>query len=107
MNKQSFWKRPQAALLAVAVASGIGGVGFAAGHLGSANTPAVLKLASPDEGPSRVGFAPVVKKVLPEVVSVSSTKVSKIPTGFQGQLPDDPFVSPIFRQVESRVRHPG
>jgi serine protease Do len=94
MNKQSFWKRPQAALLAVAVVSGIGGVGFAAGHLGGGNPPAVLKLASPDEGLSRVGFAPVVKKVLPEVVSVSSTKVSKIPTGFQGQFPDDP----LFRQ---------
>ncbi len=48
MNKLSFWKRPRAVLLAVAVASGIDGLGFAAGHLGSVNPPAVLKLASPD-----------------------------------------------------------
>src|ERR1700722_3264491 len=107
MNKQSFWKRPQAALLAVAGASGIGGVGFAAGHLGSANTPAVLKLASPDEGPSRVGFAPVVKKVLPEVVSVSSTKVSQMPTGFQGQLPDDPLFRQFFGKSNPGFGTPG
>jgi serine protease Do len=107
MNKQSFWKRPQAVLLAVAVISGIGGVGFAAGHLGSANPPAVLKLASPDEGPSRVGFAPVVKKVLPEVVSVSSTKVSKIPTDFQGQLPDDPLFRQFFGKSNPGFGTPG
>ena len=94
MNKQSFWRRPQAILLTAALAVGVGGVGFAAGHFGSANPPLMLKLANPDEGPS-AGFAPVVKRVLPEVVSVSSTKISKIPTQFgQGELPDDP----LFRQ---------
>lgn len=99
MIKQSFWRRPQAVVLAAALAIGIGGVGFAAGHFGSANPPLMLKLANPDEGPSS-GFAPVVKKVLPVVVSVSSTKISKIPTQFfgqdqgQGELPDDP----LFRQ---------
>ncbi|HTW63473.1 MAG TPA: DegQ family serine endoprotease [Bryobacteraceae bacterium] len=94
MNYQRFWRRPQAALLAGALAVGIGGVGFAAGHFGSANPPAILRLANPNEGPA-AGFAPVVRKVLPEVVSVSSTKISKIPTQFgEGQLPDDP----LFRQ---------
>jgi serine protease Do len=79
-------------LLAVALATG--GVGFAAVHFASG--PALeLKLANPNEGPSS-GFAPVVKRVLPAVVSVYSTKISKIPTQFQdqGQLPDDP----LFRQ---------
>ncbi|HUA17757.1 MAG TPA: DegQ family serine endoprotease [Bryobacteraceae bacterium] len=94
MNKLSFWKRPQAVLLAVALASGIGGIGFAAGHLGMIHPAFELKLANPNEGPS-TGFAPVVRKVLPAVVSVSSTKISKIPTEFGGgQLPDDP----LFRQ---------
>jgi len=106
MNKQSFWSRPQAAWLAVAVAFGIGGVGFAASHLGSINPPAVLKMASPDEGPSKFGFAPVVKNVLPVVVSVSSTKVSKIPTDFEGQLPDDPLFRQFFGNSDRRFNTP-
>ena len=80
MIQQKFWRRSQAVGLAVALAFGLGVVGFAAGHIGGANSPAVLKLANPDEGPSRTGFAPVVKKVLPAVVNISSTKISKIPT---------------------------
>lgn len=95
MNLQSFWRRPQAMLLAAALATGIGGVGFAAGHFAGVNPAFELKLANPNEGPSS-GFAPVAKRVLPAVVSVYSTKISKIPTQFQdqGQLPDDP----LFRQ---------
>jgi serine protease Do len=93
MYKQSFWRRSQAVILAGALSVGLGVVGYAANHAGSANPPVVLKLASPDEGPSHTGFAPIVKKVLPAVVSVESTKVSKIPTGFEGGPPDD-----LFRQ---------
>ena len=94
MNRQSLFRRPQAVLLSVALALGIAGVGFAsAARLGFLHPPLALKMASPDEAPSR-GFAPVVKKVLPAVVSITSTKISKIPTGFDGQIPDDP----IFRQ---------
>ena len=96
MNRQKFWRRSQAVLLGTALAFGLGIAGFAAaGHFGGSNPPAVLKLASPDEGPSRVGFAPVVKRVLPAVVNISSTKVSKTPTEFEGNgVPDDP----LFRQ---------
>jgi len=75
--------------------------GFAAaGHFEKANAPLVLKVG--DEGPSRTGFAPVVKKVLPTVVNIASTKVSKIPTGFEGGVPDD-----LFRQFfgDSNRRH--
>jgi serine protease Do len=95
MNLQSFWRRPQAFLLSAALAIGIGGVGFAAGHFANVGSALELKLANPNEGPSS-GFAPVAKRVLPAVVSVYSTKISKIPTQFQdqGQLPDDP----LFRQ---------
>ena len=98
MNKLSFWKRPQAVLLAAALALGIGGIGFAAGHLGITHPAFELKLANPNEGPSTTGFAPVVRKVLPAVVSVSSTKISKIPTEFfgGGQVPDDPFFRQFF-----------
>ena len=92
-----------------ALATGLGVAGFAAaGHIGSANPPAVLKLASPDEGPSRVGFAPVVKKVLPAVVSISSTKVSKIPTEFEGNgIPDDPLFRQFFGNSNPQFRGPG
>ena len=62
----------------------------------------VLKLASADEGPSRTGFAPVVKKVLPAVVNVSSSKVSKIPAEFFGQTPDDPLFHQFFGNGSNR-----
>ena len=94
MNKQNFFRRSQAVLLAGALAVGIGVVGFAAGHNDAVNPPVVLKLANADEGPSRTGFAPIVKKVLPAVVSVESTKMSKIPTASRDGAPDDP----LFRQ---------
>ena len=91
-----FWKRPQAVLCSVALASALGGAGIAsATHLEHVHALA-LKLASPEEGPSQTGFAPVVKKVLPAVVNISSSKIAKVPPEFQQmpQLPDDP----LFRQ---------
>jgi serine protease Do len=36
-----------------------------------------MNLADPAEGPSRTGFAPVVKGVLPDVVNISTSKVVK------------------------------
>jgi serine protease Do len=81
----------------MALALGIGGLGLAAAeHAFSNNPPASLKLADPNEGPSRTGFAPVVKKVLPTVVNISSTKVVKTPTQFEGQVPDDDFFRQFF-----------
>src|SRR5215469_17530145 len=100
MNRERFWRRPQAVALTAALAFGIGGAGFAASKLESTHPAAVLKLANPNDGPSKTGFAPVVKEVLPTVVSVSSTKVSKIPTQFD-QFPDDP----MFRQFFGRSSH--
>jgi serine protease Do len=101
MNKQIFWRRPQAVFLAGALAVGLGVAGFAASHAESANSPVLLKLASGDEGPSRNGFAPVVKKVLPAVVSIESTKVSKIPTAFEEGAPDDPLFRQFFGNDDS------
>jgi serine protease Do len=94
MNRQSIWRRPQAILLAVALVVGAGGAGFAAARLGSQHPALDLKLANPDQGPSRTGFAPVVKKALPAVVNISSSKVSKVATGLFEQMPDNP----LFRQ---------
>jgi serine protease Do len=96
MNQQTFWKRPQALLLAAALAVGVGGASIAADHLGIAGHPALeLKMASPTESDVHAGFAPVVKKVLPAVVSVTSSRVTKVSDDMDSQgLPDDP----LFRQ---------
>ena len=89
--------RPKAAVVAMALALGAGGLAVAAAeHAFSNNPPASLRLADPNEGATRTGFAPIVKKVLPTVVTVSSTKVVKTPTEFQGQMPDDDFFRQFF-----------
>ena len=48
-----------------------------------------LKLADPNEPPSRVTMAPAAKAAMPAVVKISASKVVKTPTGFSGQ--SDPF----------------
>ena len=95
MRTQNFWRRPQAAVAALALAAALGGVGFAsAQHLEHVHSLS-LKLADANEPPDHAGFAPVVKKVLPAVVNISSSKISKVPTEFQ-QFPDDPFFRQFF-----------
>src|ERR1035438_10635409 len=95
MDTRSVSIRPKAAVVAMALALGIGGLGLAAAeHAWTRNPPASLNLADPNEGPSRTGFAPVVKTVLPAVVNISSTKVVKEPTESEGQMPGDA----LFRQ---------
>ncbi len=107
MRKQSFWKRPQAVLLAAAMTLAIGGVGFAsATRLGYVHPLLALNLANPNEGPSHTGFAPVVKKVVPAVVNVSSSKMTKVPTEFLGQMPDDPLFQQFFGNGSGRGNTP-
>jgi serine protease Do len=99
MRKPSFLNRFQAVLLAGALATGVGVVSYAATHRGGDNPPVALKMANPDEGPSHTGFAPIVRKVMPAVVSIESTKISKIPTEFEGQMPFEGQVpDDLFRQ---------
>ncbi|MGO8817931.1 MAG: DegQ family serine endoprotease [Terriglobia bacterium] len=86
-----------ATALGLVLAAGFG-VTRLRGDMQSANPPASLKFADPNEGPSRNSFAPIVKKVLPEVVNISSSKVVKNPTGFSGQLPEGMQMDPFFRQ---------
>jgi len=77
--------------IALTTALGLVAAGFGVarlrGDIQAANQPPLLKLADPNEGPSKISFAPIVKKVLPEVVNISSSKVVKTPTGFSGQMP--------------------
>ncbi|MGA2073128.1 MAG: DegQ family serine endoprotease [Terriglobia bacterium] len=97
MNVRSFSSKLGGIALAAAFGLVVGGVGInrLRGDIATANPPASLKLASPNEGPSRNSFAPVVKQVLPEVVNISTSKVVK--TGFSGQMmPMDPFFRQFF-----------
>jgi serine protease Do len=91
MKIDTIFRRPMA--WALAAAFGLGGLALAAAdHLGALNPPATFKYASADEPSAHAGFAPVVKRVLPAVVNISSTKVIKT----SGQM--NPQMDPMFRQ---------
>jgi serine protease Do len=92
------WRRSKGLALGVGLVLAIGGLGVvrAAMQATAMRPPATLRLADPNEGPSRIGFAPVVKNALPAVVKISSSKVTKIPTGIFGPGQTDPFFRQFF-----------
>jgi serine protease Do len=97
MEEKGLFRHPKTAVLAVSLALGLGGLGIAGVDRAlNANPPASFHFADANEGPSRTGFAPVVKKVLPAVVTISSSKVVKTQTGRGGQTPMDPFFRQFF-----------
>jgi serine protease Do len=96
MNSRNFWKKPQTIAIAMILFVGVAGLGMArAGQkLLSAGLHASLKMADPAEGPSRTGFAPVVRGVLPDVVNISTSKVIK---GSEQPMEQDE-IPPFFQQ---------
>ena len=48
-----------------------------------------LKLAAANEGPARLTMAPAANAAMPSVVKISSSKIVKTPTAFEGQSGDD------------------
>jgi serine protease Do len=96
MKLSRLWGRPKTMALAMILLVGAAGFGVARASqaLFSANAHASLKLADPNEGPSKTGFAPIVKSVLPDVVNISTSKVVRA----QAQLPEDMPMDPFFRQ---------
>jgi serine protease Do len=72
-----------------------------------------MKMADPAEGPSKTGFAPVVKGVLPDVVNISTSKVVKASDRpeLQEGAPEDmpPFFQQFFGQQfgPNSGKHPG
>jgi serine protease Do len=94
MSDMKVSRKPAALLLAVALTGGAAGYAVAHSNLPAGHVHASLKLADPSEGPSKIGFAPVVKEVLPSVVNISSSKVTRTPNQFPEGMPDDP----VFRQ---------
>ena len=92
MNVQRIWGRPKRAAAAMLLALGLGGLAVAGvDHL--VNPPATFKFASADEPASRISFAPVVKKVLPSVVTITSSRMVK--ASAEG---GDDGIPPMFRQ---------
>ncbi|MDR3701929.1 MAG: DegQ family serine endoprotease [Candidatus Sulfopaludibacter sp.] len=95
MNIQSILRRPKTTVATMMLALGVGGLAVAAAdHL--MNPPATFKFANADEPASRNSFAPVVKKVLPSVVTITSSRMVK--TSMQGLGGDDDQIPPMFRQ---------
>src|SRR4029077_16163396 len=78
-NMRTDFRSTKGMALVIALALALGGVIFAGAveKLSGNNPSATLKLADPNSGPSRNSFAPVVKKALPAVVNVASSKVVK------------------------------
>src|SRR5579864_1334922 len=98
MIRWKFWDKPKAMMLAMILL--VGGAGFGVARAGQAlfsgsSSHASMKFADPAEGPSKTGFAPVVKAVLPDVVNISTSKVVR---GEAEQLPEGMFNDPFFRQ---------
>ena len=104
MNFQKFAGKSKllaGALIIVAVLAGWG----AARASQSLFTPGLhisMKMADPAEGPSKTGFAPMVKTVLPDVVNISTSKVVKASDRpeMQEGMPDGmpPFFQQFFGQ---------
>jgi len=98
MTRWKLWDKPKAVMLAMILL--VGGAGFGVARAGQAlfsgsSSHASMKFADPAEGPSKTGFAPVVKAVLPDVVNISTSKVVR---GEAEQLPEGMFNDPFFRQ---------
>jgi serine protease Do len=94
LNLHEFLRRPKAVAFTAVLALGLGGLGIASVErsLGPNPTP-TFQFANPNEPATHAGFAPVVKRVLPAVVNISSTKVVKTPVGMEEGDSSD-----LFRQ---------
>ncbi len=98
MNHRKFWGRPQIMAVALILAVGLVGLGMASASqkIFSSAIHASMKFADPSEGPSKTGFAPIVKGVLPDVVNISTSKIVHTSNQSQGQMPD--FFQQFFGQ---------
>ncbi len=115
MNLQRF--RGKSRILAGAMILSLGLAGWGVARASQQFfTPGVhisMKMADPAEGPSRTGFAPVVKGVLPDVVNISTSKVVKASEQDHSEMPDGmpPFFQQFFGQQfgpnsQNHMQHP-
>jgi serine protease Do len=104
MNLQKFGGKSKILAGAMILFLGLAGWGVARASQ-KFFTPGIhisMKLADPAEGPSKTGFAPVIKTVLPDVVNISTSKVLKASDrpDMQGEMPEGmpPFFQQFFGQ---------
>ncbi len=103
MNLQQFRVKSKLLAVAMIVLHGLAGWGVARASQ-KFFTPGIhisMKMADPAEGPSKTGFAPVIKTVLPDVVNISTSKVVKADRpDMQGEMPEGmpPFFQQFFGQ---------
>lgn len=92
------WKNRTGLAIALSAAMVVGGLGtsYVSKVLASANPPATLKLADPNEGPNKLSFAPVVKRAYPTVVNISSSRVVRNRQGMSESLPMDQLFQQFF-----------
>ncbi len=88
-----FLREPRSKGLAIVSLLTLAG-GLVAAGAGLSTSRISLKLADPNEGPSRVTMAPAAHAAMPSVVKISSSKVVKQATEFSGPQGMDP----LFRQ---------
>jgi serine protease Do len=107
MNLQRFRGRSKILAGTMIVLLGMAGWGVARASQ-KFFTPGIhisMKMADPAEGPSKTGFAPVVKGVLPDVVNISTSKVVKASDQEQFEMPDG--MPPFFQQFFGRQFGPN
>jgi serine protease Do len=102
MNLQRFSGRSKILAGAMILLLGMAGWGVARASQ-KFFTPGVhisMKFADPAEGPSKTGFAPVVKSILPDVVNISTSKIVKASDQEGSDMPDGmpPFFQQFFGQ---------
>jgi serine protease Do len=109
MRGIEFLRKSHAVALGFVFTAGAGGYAIARiapNGTAAKHVHASLKLADPSEGPSKLGFAPIVKQVLPNVVNISSSKVVRTRNQMEG-TPDDPFFQQFFGQQFGKRFSPG
>ena len=104
MNLQQFKgkKKILAGTLVVFLAMAGWGVARASQKFFTPGIHITMKLADPAEGPSKTGFAPIIKTVLPDVVNISTSKMVKASEhpDLNGEMPEGmpPFFQQFFGQ---------
>ena len=110
--REYLWRRQKAVLFAAAaltIGCALGVAAVATGHLHSGAWPmASIKEAAHSGSEDARGYSRVVKEVLPAVVNISSSRVTKQETsGMQGQPSMDPFFRQFFgRRGVPPFQHP-
>ncbi len=97
MKLTFFRGRRWLAAASITTALAVTGVMAATGHLPfEGHTPPTVKVSARSEAAAGRGYSSVVKRVLPAVVNISTSKVVKTETGMRGM--DQQGLDPFFRQ---------